>query len=73
MNTLSADPQIGLAGFTVVANAFMADAGLPFSAVLSSQDIEASFAEHHALFASGDIYSTSLALWAFTAASRKYE
>jgi putative transposase len=67
MNTLSADPQIGRAGFGVIANAFLADEGLPFSAVLSAQEIAATFAEHNALFATGDIYSAPLVLWAFLA------
>ncbi|MEI8197538.1 MAG: IS4 family transposase [Phycisphaerae bacterium] len=67
MNNVSADPRISVADFTVVANAFLADEGLPFSSVLSSREIEATFAEHHGLFATDDIYSTALVLWAFLA------
>jgi hypothetical protein len=54
MTTLSTDPASHHAGFAVVAHAFLAGEGLPFSAVLTAQDMEAAFAEHHALFAAGD-------------------
>jgi len=67
MPTLSTDPASHHAGFAVVAHAFAGPAGLPFSTVLTAQEIAAVFAEHHALFAAGDIYSAPLVLWAFLA------
>lgn len=67
MNNVSADARIGRADFAVIASAFLTVEGLPFSSVLTSREIQAAFAEHNGLFAAGDIYSTSLVLWAFLA------
>jgi putative transposase len=67
MPSLSTDPRVGAADFAVVANAFLAGEGLPFSAVLTAEEIAAAFAEHSALFGAGEIYGTPLVLWAFLA------
>jgi hypothetical protein len=53
--------------FDPVAEPFLQQAGLPFSEVLTGETIERAFAEHDALFAQEDIFSTSIVLWAFLA------
>jgi Transposase DDE domain len=53
--------------FHAVADGFLAQSGLPFAEALTAEDIEQAFAEHHGLFATEDIFSTPIVLWAFLA------
>ena len=53
--------------FRLVQNAFLQAEGLPFSDVLSAEEIHAAFAAENACFAAGeqDVYSPAVTLWAF--------
>lgn len=51
-------------GFAQVAEAFLAQPGLPFAHVLSAERIERVFARHSNLFG-GSVFSTALVLWSF--------
>lgn len=53
--------------FDAVAEPFLQQAGLPFAEILNGETIERAFADHDALFAQEDIFSTSIVLWAFLA------
>lgn len=53
--------------FTVVAEPFLQQPGLPFAAVLTAETIERAFAEKDALFGQDAIFSTAIVLWAFLA------
>jgi len=53
--------------FGAVARPFLQQEGLPFADVLDAQTIGRAFAEEGALFATDEIYSTPLVLWAFLA------
>ncbi|GAG29224.1 unnamed protein product, partial [marine sediment metagenome] len=50
-----------------MAEPFLQQSGLPFAEVLTGEAIERAFAQHGALFAQEDIFSTSIVLWAFLA------
>jgi hypothetical protein len=67
MVSLSTLPARGQRDFTVIADSFLHDPGLPFASVLSSEEIERVFREEEALFGQDDIYSTQIVLWAFLA------
>ena len=67
MSTIASDPSISSNPFRTVAEPFLQQDGLPFAEVLNADDIRQAFVEDHALFASEDIYSTDLVLWAFLA------
>jgi hypothetical protein len=58
----SSGPRRG--GFTQIAEAFLAQPGLPFAQVLSAERIERIFARHGNLFG-GSVFSTALVLWSF--------
>lgn len=51
--------------FQLVADAFLAGEGLPFSKVLSAERIHRVFAKYGALFGLRGIYSTGVVVWAF--------
>jgi len=53
--------------FDAVARPFLQQEGLPFAEVLDAQTIRRAFAEEGALFATDEIYSTPVVLWAFLA------
>jgi len=55
----------GSNSFQRVADAFLAQPGLPFANVLSAERIERIFSRHSNLFGVGAIYSTAVMLWAF--------
>ncbi len=61
-------PRIpGNSRFDNVAEPFLQQPGLPFAQVLTGEAIARAFAQHDALFAQEDIFSTSIVLWAFLA------
>lgn len=53
--------------FSVIADSFLQDAGLPFASVLDADSIEQVFCQEKALFGQDGIYSTPVVLWAFLA------
>jgi hypothetical protein len=53
--------------FDTVARPFLQQEGLPFAGVLDAATIAHAFADQGALFATDDIYSTPVVLWAFLA------
>ena len=53
--------------FDSVSDPFLQQPGLPFAEVLTAEAIEQAFAEHDALFAQNDLFSTPIVLWAFLA------
>ncbi|HUT14058.1 MAG TPA: IS4 family transposase [Thermoguttaceae bacterium] len=53
--------------FSVIANPFLHDPGLPFASVLDAESIERVFREEQAFFGQDDIFSTEIVLWAFLA------
>jgi len=67
MTSLSTPPACGKNEFTVIADSFLHDPGLPFASVLDHDMIERVFREEEALFGQDDIYSTPIVLWAFLA------
>jgi putative transposase len=58
-------PHRGSSSFRQIAEAFLAQDGLPFADVLSSEQIERAFARHDGLFGQHGVYSTAIVLWAF--------
>jgi len=67
MTTLSATANAGKVEFHQVAATFLDQSGLPFADILNASDIEQTFAQRDALFATDAIYCTPLVLWAFVA------
>lgn len=53
--------------FSVIANSFLQDPGLPFASVLDAESIQRIFCEEEALFGQADMFSTQIVLWAFLA------
>ena len=53
--------------FSVIADSFLQESGLPFASVLDAESIERVFREEGALFGQDDVFSTQLVLWAFLA------
>lgn len=51
--------------FQPVADAFLAQPGLPFADLLSAQRIKGLFQKHNGLFGSHGVYTTAVTLWAF--------
>ena len=51
--------------FQRIADAFLAQPGLPFAEVLSAERIARIFAKHGNLFGVGAIYSTAVMVWSF--------
>jgi hypothetical protein len=58
-------PNRGSITFQQIADAFLAQDGLPFSDVLPGEQIERAFARKDGLFAQHGVYSTTIVLWAF--------
>jgi hypothetical protein len=58
-------PKRGSISFQHIANAFLAQDGLPFAEVLSAARIEQAFARQGGFFGQNGVYSTSIVLWAF--------
>jgi len=67
MTSLSTPRARGKNAFTVIADSFLHDPGLPFASVLDGEVIRRVFQEEEALFGQEDIFSTQLVLWAFLA------
>jgi len=67
MTSLSTSRVRGKSDFSVLADSFLHDPGLPFASVLDRETIERVFREEEALFGQNDIYSTPIVLWAFLA------
>jgi len=67
MTTIISPANAGKADFEQLAASFLDQPGLPFADVLNTADIEQTFAQRDALFATDAIYSTPLVLWAFLA------
>jgi putative transposase len=53
--------------FSMIADSFLQQPGLPFASVLDGESIEQVFREERALFGQEDMYSTQIVLWAFLA------
>jgi hypothetical protein len=53
--------------FSVIADSFLQDPGLPFASVLDAEAIQHVFREEKALFGQEDLFSTQIVLWAFLA------
>ena len=73
MYSIPSNPSISIERFRTVAEPFLQQEGLPFAEVLSAEDIRQAFVDHDALFASDDIYSTDVVLWAFLAQALRDE
>jgi len=67
MSMIACNPNTSSNRFRTVAEPFLEQEGLPFADVLSAEDIRQAFVDDDGLFASNDIYSTDLVLWAFLA------
>ena len=65
MRTVTRDSWRGSRDFRAVADAFLAQPGLPFVSVLSAERIERVFTKHGHLFGRGTIYSTAMMVWSF--------
>jgi putative transposase len=55
----------GSGSFQRIAEAFLAQDGLPFANILTGARIERAFDRHGALFGEHGVYSTAIVLWAF--------
>lgn len=53
--------------FSMIADSFLQDPGLPFASVLDAESIQQVFREEEALFGQEDIFSTEIVLWSFLA------
>lgn len=73
MSIIACDPKTARNRFRNVAEPFCQQEGLPFADVLSAEEIRHAFVEADALFASDDIYSTDIVLWAFLAQTLRDE
>jgi putative transposase len=58
-------PNHGSTSFQKIADVFLAQDGLPFSNILTSEQIERAFARNNGLFGQHGVYSTPIVLWAF--------
>jgi len=67
MTSLSTPRTGGKNEFSVIADPFIHDPGLPFAGVLDAASIQRVFREEEALFGQDDIFSTEIVLWAFLA------
>ena len=65
MASLSDSSRPGRSSFQQVVAAFLSQRGLPFASILSAERVERIFAKHGNLFGVGQIYSTSVMVWAF--------
>jgi putative transposase len=67
MTSLSTPPTRGKNEFSVIADSFLHDPGLPFASVLDAASIQRVFREEEAFFGQDDLFSTEIVLWAFLA------
>ena len=67
MTSVSTPPTRGKNEFSVIADSFLQDPGLPFASVLDAASIRRVFHEEEALFGQDDLFSTEIVLWAFLA------
>ncbi len=67
MASLSTRPTAFKNDFSLIADSFLQDPGLPFASVLDAESIPQAFREEEGLFGQEDIYSTQIVLWAFLA------
>jgi len=67
MTSLSTPRTGGKNTFSMIADPFLHDPGLPFASVLDGASIQRVFREEEALFGQEDIFSTEIVLWAFLA------
>jgi putative transposase len=67
MSIIACNPNTSSNRFRTVAEPFLQQEGLPFAEVLNAEDIHQAFVDGDGLFASDDIYSTDVVLWAFLA------
>lgn len=67
MASLATRPTASKNGFSLIAESFLNEPGLPFAHILDGESIERVFREEKALFGQDDIYSTPTVLWAFLA------
>jgi len=67
MSTLTTQRRLGNTDFSLIADTFLSQAGLPLASVLPVADIERVFQRHDAMFGDtyNSVYSTALVLWAF--------
>lgn len=56
-------PKRGSGSFQKVADAFLADEGLPFAEILSAERVERVFAKHDCRFGRHGIYTTAIMVW----------
>jgi putative transposase len=73
MSIIACNPNLSSNRFRTVAEPFLQQEGLPFAEVLSADDIHQVFVEDDGLFASEDIFSTEVVLWAFLAQALRDE
>ncbi len=64
-NRIHPPAECNPSSFDAVARPFLQQDGLPFARVLDADNIRRAFAEEGALFASDEIFSTPVVLWAF--------
>jgi len=64
---IDTDRGVRKSRFHAVAEPFLEESGLPFTGVLTADNIERAFTENGALFGQEDIFSTPIVLWAFLA------
>lgn len=67
MRSLSTSPTAGKTPFSILADSFLHEPGLPFASVLDGQTIQRIFQEEQGLFGQEDLFSTQMVLWAFLA------
>lgn len=67
MASLTTRPTASKNDFSLIAESFLKEPGLPLAGVLDGESIERVFREEDALFGQDDIYSTPVVLWAFLA------
>ena len=58
-------PRRGIGNFRLVADAFLAEQGLPFAHLLSAERIQRVFAKQGNLFGRYGVYSTAMMVWSF--------
>jgi len=67
MASLTTRPTASKNDFSLIADCFVNEPGLPFARVLDGESIERVFREEDAWFGQDDLYSTPIVLWAFLA------
>jgi DDE family transposase len=67
MKTVAAYPRRNNAAFEEVFASFLQQPGLPFAEVLDARAVAQAFAQRQGLFATEEVFSTPVVLWAFLA------